>query len=76
MPVEYFHIQTPQTSLTFAGSIKPDGDYVWLCTPAGDPVLRVEKKYVTKTTLAELSGRVASGEKVYQASNPNDPERN
>ena len=56
----FYFVQTPECSLTWLGTTKPDGaDHVWLCTPAGEPLLRVPRSDVQETTREATAARLA-----------------
>jgi hypothetical protein len=56
----FYFVQTPECSLTWLGTTKPDGaDHVWLCTAAGDPLLRVPRANVSETTAEATAARLA-----------------
>ena len=62
--VRYYHVETPQTSMTWiGGSIEPAGvgGDVWLCSPTGRRILRVPGRYVKETTRQETARRIVEG---------------
>lgn len=58
---EFYHVQTPEVSLTFIGQCRPDPNdnrRVLLCSPGGDPLLSVERRFVRKSSQAETAERL------------------
>jgi hypothetical protein len=59
--IHYFHVQTPEVSLTWIGGpLQADGDCVWLTKPNGEPVLRVRREWVTESTPEQTMERLTS----------------
>jgi hypothetical protein len=69
MKTDHYIIETPEVSMTFIGTIEPDGDYAWMCNPRGDRILRVESKYVRKTSPQETADKMFADAREQQRRN-------
>lgn len=60
MKADYYHIQTPDSSMSFIGQVKPSitPGLVYLCAPDGRPCFELPEEYVSRSSPEEMAKRL------------------
>lgn len=61
MTIQHYLIETPETCFSFIGTIRAgEPGFTWLCKPDGDPVLKVESRFVSPSTPEQIADRIVA----------------